>query len=658
MKVNVNTCNVEDLLKIPGVGEKTAEKIINTRGESPFTLHSLCDLLRKDPQEIEKVVTFEEVIIQSDRSHDLSDMKSTMDLCDERNAAFSWEETRPKKHVRSYTPADERREAPPASQYDEGCRRRQYSAEFQEDQHSRYFREHQRSGQLHNRDSRRQYGYDSDKSDDEPEHSRKFIQPPKSLIYSGESSWAAFEMKFKRFVREQMFSEKEAKDYLCWVLVDRAADYYTLMMREDRHMPLRQLMKRMEQRFASKHLRETALIRFQNAKQRIEESIEDWAERLHHLALYAFEEDAGAGLSKRDIKQMVLKFCTGCVDREAGLNAANMRPESLDEATTFILQYQFNHAAVYGRKEDRSPEAAVRSVRSRRDYSEERSPPRREYRGRDATPAWSRTERPQNPRESWGERRDYSPRQDRQSPQERREETPPGRSREAEPDQLQLKNLLGSMMAGLESRLGRMMDDKLSNFASRIEGKVSSLSLRVEKMEDRIDKLEKSRRSPSPKTHSTSPLTCYGCGSSGHFISQCPERGVKSTECAKSRSSIRHPRDDRCRACGKHGRDREHRNRSRSRSRSRSQERARHPRDGRCRAWGKHGRDREESPHERSREGGYRRRHRQEGHPYDERSRAYGVRGSPVYGEPRHPRERSREGGNGEAPKKPPREVS
>ncbi|GFO33762.1 hypothetical protein PoB_006026700 [Plakobranchus ocellatus] len=320
---------------------------------------------RQDPQEIEKVVTFKEVQKQPDRSHGLSDLKNSMDLCDERNAAFSWEETRPKEHVRSYMPADERREAPPASQYDEDRRRRQYSAEFQEDQHGRYFREHQRSGQLHNRNSRRQYGYDSDESDDEPEHSRKFvqppksliysdesddepehsrkfIQPPKSLIYSGESSWAAFEMKFKRFVREQMFSEKEAKDYLCWVLVDRAADYYTLMMREDRHMPLRQLMKRMEQRFASKHLRETALIRFQNAKQRIEESIEDWAERLHHLALYAFEEDTGAGLWKRDIKQMVLKFCTGCADREVGLHAANMRhwmrPQRISSSTSSTMR--------------------------------------------------------------------------------------------------------------------------------------------------------------------------------------------------------------------------------------------------------------------------------------------------------------------------------
>ncbi|GFO05695.1 LOW QUALITY PROTEIN: hypothetical protein PoB_003220000 [Plakobranchus ocellatus] len=76
-----------------------------------------------------------------------------------------------------------------------------------------------------------------------------------------------------------------------------------------------------------------------------------------------------------------------------------------------------------------------------------------------------------------------------------------------------------------------------------------------------------------------------------------------------------------------------------------SQERARHPRDDRCRPCGKRGRDREESPRERSREGGYRRRHGQ-GHPYDERSRAYGVKRSPVHGESRRPRERSREGGN------------
>ncbi|GFO20626.1 hypothetical protein PoB_004713100 [Plakobranchus ocellatus] len=43
------------------------------------------------------------------------------------------------------------------------------------------------------------------------------------------------------------------------------------------------------------------------------------------------------------------------------------------------------------------------------------------------------------------------------------------------------------------------MDDKLSNFAPRIEGKVSSLSFRVEKMEDRIDKLEESHPPYQPQ---------------------------------------------------------------------------------------------------------------------------------------------------------------
>ncbi|GFO28217.1 hypothetical protein PoB_005472200 [Plakobranchus ocellatus] len=233
------------------------------------------------------------------------------------------------------------------------------------------------------------------------------------------------------------------------------------MLREGRHIPLRQLMNCMEQRFTSKHLRETALIRFENAKQRIEESIEDWAKRLHHLALYAFEEDAGAGLFKRDIKQMVLKFCIGCADKEAGLYAANMRPDSLDEATAYILQYQFNHAAVQGRREDRSPEAAVRSVRS---------PPRREYRRRDVTPVRNRAERPQNPKGSirGGEWRDDSPRQDSRlsinSPQDRREVTTSSRGRGAEPDQPELKNLLESMMAGLECRLGTMIDDKSNQY--------------------------------------------------------------------------------------------------------------------------------------------------------------------------------------------------
>ncbi|GFO47795.1 hypothetical protein PoB_007430000 [Plakobranchus ocellatus] len=62
-------------------------------------------------------------------------------------------------------------------------------------------------------------------------------------------------------------------------------------------------------------------------------------------------------------------------------------------------------------------------------------------------------------------------------------------------------------MADLESRMKIMMDDKLLTFASRTEGKVSAFSQRVEKMEDRIDKLKRGYRvlGPAPQipSHAT-----------------------------------------------------------------------------------------------------------------------------------------------------------
>ncbi|GFN92702.1 hypothetical protein PoB_001920800 [Plakobranchus ocellatus] len=119
-------------------------------------------------------------------------MKNTKDLCNERNAAFSRDETHPKKPERAHRLSDERRKGPPESQYDSDVRHRRYYSQFQEDGYREHAREHQRSGQLHNRNSGRQYGYDSDKSDDELGHSRKFIQPPKSLNYSRESNLGGF----------------------------------------------------------------------------------------------------------------------------------------------------------------------------------------------------------------------------------------------------------------------------------------------------------------------------------------------------------------------------------------------------------------------------------------------------------------------------------
>ncbi|GFO25189.1 hypothetical protein PoB_005169400 [Plakobranchus ocellatus] len=59
MKVNVEVYSMEDLLHIPAVGEKTAQKIVKLRDDNPFTLQSLCDLVRKDPMDYEELVSFD-----------------------------------------------------------------------------------------------------------------------------------------------------------------------------------------------------------------------------------------------------------------------------------------------------------------------------------------------------------------------------------------------------------------------------------------------------------------------------------------------------------------------------------------------------------------------------------------------------------------------
>ncbi|GFO12376.1 general secretion pathway protein k-like protein, partial [Plakobranchus ocellatus] len=349
MKVNVNVCSLEDLLRIPGVGEKTAQRIVKLRDDNPFSLQSLCDLVRKDPEDLEELVSFE-VLPPShpEARRDLSDMQDTIDLCNERNASFSWHETRLKKANQHGSQNEEAGLGP--SNYLDGDRRQHHSvrgsADSRGERQGRQPREDCRSRRSLDWSSARRGGEEgrSDYFDQDPVKGKRFVQPPKCLVYAGDSDWAALRLRFERFAREQVFCDQDAKDYLCWVLVGKAAEYYTLLMRQDRVMSYTELMTHMERRFAARHLRETALLRFQNARQRVDESIEEWADRIHHLALYAFEKVPGAGLwHEKD--QMILRFCTGCTDRAAGLHAANMHPRSIDEATMHILKYQFNHAA-------------------------------------------------------------------------------------------------------------------------------------------------------------------------------------------------------------------------------------------------------------------------------------------------------------------------
>ncbi|GFO17969.1 slain motif-containing protein 2 [Plakobranchus ocellatus] len=138
----------------------------------------------------------------------------------------------------------------------------------------------------------------------------KFITPPRWLIYSGVSSWATFQMKYERFARDPSFNAQQAKVYLSCVLAGRAADYYFWLKHLDTHFEYLQKWL-MEQRFVPQRQRKTTFLSFQNVRQKHVESLWDWADQVHHLALGAFEMVANAELRERDIELMLFKFYNG-----------------------------------------------------------------------------------------------------------------------------------------------------------------------------------------------------------------------------------------------------------------------------------------------------------------------------------------------------------
>ncbi|GFO30362.1 hypothetical protein PoB_005686700 [Plakobranchus ocellatus] len=126
---------------------------------------------------------------------------------------------------------------------------------------------------------------------------------------------------------------------------------------------------------------------------------------------------------------MILRFYTGCTDCAAGIHAANMHPRSIDEATTHILKYQFNNAAVYGpREDDHKSEATIRAVQSRDAYNGGRPPAHEDYRRQYApsqrpraySPEWA-LQRSHASSPEWAGRGGHSPGRERTPPWESQE---------------------------------------------------------------------------------------------------------------------------------------------------------------------------------------------------------------------------------------------
>ena len=155
-----------------------------------------------------------------------------------------------------------------------------------------------------------------------------------------------------------------------WCLQGTASDYYTMLWERQPNASFRDMVHRMKQRFDGQEPLEIAHMEFVAAKQAPNESLRDWADRVAYIARRAFP-----GIKESQVsRQVTMRFCQGCLDKDAGHFAFNKRPATLEEAIEATLWHQ-RAAAAFGRTK-----REVRAVVAEEEWQEEPSVRRVDFR--------------------------------------------------------------------------------------------------------------------------------------------------------------------------------------------------------------------------------------------------------------------------------------
>ena len=175
---------------------------------------------------------------------------------------------------------------------------------------------------------------------------RRPIEParlPKTLVYDGTEEWRPFFIIFSDLADNMGWTARERRSQLSWCLTGKAREFFANQLDHNRNLDYCLLVRSMERRFGRQELPQTALIRFQQAKQDQSEPLCEWAERVKTLAMVAYRNTPPNEVEE----YMVIKFCQGCCDRDAGQTVINHRPHTLEEAVDRVRWFKHNNSAIF-----------------------------------------------------------------------------------------------------------------------------------------------------------------------------------------------------------------------------------------------------------------------------------------------------------------------
>lgn len=170
---------------------------------------------------------------------------------------------------------------------------------------------------------------------------------PKIQKYDGTENWKAFFSQFKIYSRLHGWTEEDKLAHLSVCLRGKAAEFLSYQPQAVQDSYSR-LVEKLEKRFGMKDLPETLRTEFRSSsmKQKPEESLEEWAERVQKMALEAFV-DLPEHYMNREI---VNKFCQCLADKDAAQVVSDKNPETIEDALQHVKRHVLNSKAIFGNR--------------------------------------------------------------------------------------------------------------------------------------------------------------------------------------------------------------------------------------------------------------------------------------------------------------------
>lgn len=167
---------------------------------------------------------------------------------------------------------------------------------------------------------------------------------PKMMVFSGKGNREPFIFQFDRIANRYDWRQAKKTEKLLDCLSDQALEY---AQKRGLHTDYETLRQGLSQRFMNKDTATVARKQLHSMRQREDETLEGFSQRVHFLTL-----DGHPEANDPTVQQIAIEaFLLGCKDKRAAETVMEREPSTIYEAQTMVKTSSNNHKALFGSRQ-------------------------------------------------------------------------------------------------------------------------------------------------------------------------------------------------------------------------------------------------------------------------------------------------------------------